>query len=76
MPEYDCKLMKRGRAGPGMSLCTKCKTGDCENSIVNVDVHVTLFGDIKERLYCDSEKPVEERKRSDYWSVLVCEGFR
>ncbi len=75
MTEYGCGLGYRPRFGP-MSLCNGCTTKDCTNPIYDVKVNIVPFGIEKERLFCDSDKSLEERTLGDYSVVISCEGFK
>ena len=72
MVKYECELGHRPRLGP-VSICDSCTTLDCTNPIHDVIVRI---GEIKrkERLWSDFDKPIKERRLSDYCCVLDCEG--
>lgn len=74
MVEYECGLGSRHRIGPS-GICNKCAARDCTNPIEEVNVNILGFGAKKERLWSDSDKPIEERILRDYSCVIYCKGF-
>lgn len=79
MVEYECSLGYRPRIGP-RGICNECITSDCSNPIYDVNVTIklgaTTIGREKERLWSDSDNPLEKRTLRDYYCVLNCEGFK
>lgn len=75
MVEYECGLGYRPRIGPS-GICNECITKDCTNPIYEINVNIVPFGQGKERLWSDSDKPLEEKTLRDYYCVLTCKGFK